>query len=121
MGPVGSAASHIHRGVITFERIDKAVEEILSRGSPPSSFIDWVGDVVATIVVKAPEWKDMSNIQRTEVIASLFAKLSFSKAKAVLPVTDERILERSFSRQRLASQVTVASGDSIKSVLHGGT
>lgn len=118
-GLISSTAKKIHKNVITFERIDKAVEELLSRGNPPSAFVDWLGDVVASIVVYAPAWTDMTIAQRTEVLSSLFAKLSFSKAKRVMPVSDTEVLKRSFSRQRAATQVIRKSNGRIPVRLDG--
>jgi hypothetical protein len=102
---IRSIASRINKDVITFERIDKAVEDLLSRGTPPTAFQDWLGDVIGVIITRVPHWRDLSVEQKTEIIASLFAKFSRSKAARLLPIIDLKVLSKRFARHRLASQV----------------
>jgi hypothetical protein len=101
-GPVAAMLRQLRRGFVTEERIDKAVEELLSGTSLPRGWIDWIGDVAAKLFVGLDAWPNLSRSQRIGIIATIFSELSASFAKKVIPELPEDVMRTKAARRSIA-------------------
>jgi hypothetical protein len=72
-------------GVVTHADIDAAVERILSGGKPPNPFVDFVGDVVADLVTRLPDYLMIPKDQRIEMVAAVISDQTRSKFRRIVP------------------------------------
>jgi hypothetical protein len=90
---------------VSYERVDKAVEDLLRQGKPVTPFIDWVGDVVASFATQLPEWKEYTWEKRVGIISSLFGKLAKAKALTLVKVDDDVVLTDQEARKIVAMEL----------------
>jgi hypothetical protein len=102
---IGRVARSIHHGVVTPGRIEEAVKRILSDGSPPSPFAEWVANVISVLVTKAPAFQDLPVEQQNSIIGAMFSRLSVKKKKVLLPGADEFVLKKGYASKTLAKHI----------------
>jgi hypothetical protein len=100
----------MRKNFVTYERVDKIVEVLLTTVGVPLLFADWVGDVIAKILVEAPQLLEASVEQKADVVASSFADLPVPKATNLLATKNNvavppNVMKVKFARKRIASQL----------------
>jgi hypothetical protein len=85
-------------GVVSHADIDAAVERVLSGGRPPSPFVDFVGDVVADLITRLPDYLLIPKDQRIEMIASVISDQSRSKFRKIVPEIPDALESMKWSR-----------------------
>jgi hypothetical protein len=96
------AISSARKVVARTEEIDKAVERIISGGGEVTPFIDWVGDVVARIVVKVPAAFEADKPLVWDLVSEIFSTLPTWKAHELIPSAPESAVNGKLSRLSLA-------------------
>jgi hypothetical protein len=92
----------LHMGAVTYEQVDKAVEDLLRKGGDVTPFIDWVSDVIATLATEMPSWKELDNDVRIGLIAALFSKLRRTRAVQLININDGMVISTAEARRALA-------------------
>jgi hypothetical protein len=102
---VNSMVSTLNAGLLTHQEIDAAVERFLSKGEAPSQFIDFVGDLVADIVTKVPNYLLLPKEQRQGIIAAVVSDQTKAKLRDIIPGIPEKILSMKWARRRFVQTV----------------
>jgi hypothetical protein len=103
--PISKMIGEFQNSVITEERVDAAVENLLARGKAPTPFIDWVGDVVGRLYVSINQWPLLDRSQKIGIIASLFSEQSASFVQKVLPGIPKDVAAQPAARREIAKRV----------------
>jgi hypothetical protein len=102
-------------GLVTQKQIDKAVEDILSGGRPPSCFVDVIGDIVARLVKTLPDYLATPIADRVRLVAFLFSKEDASKVRLCLSTLPENISRMSWA-VRLVVEGVLHSAEILTSI-----
>jgi hypothetical protein len=108
---VGKLISGVMKfGVVSHADIDAAVERILSGGHPPNPFVDFVGDVVADLITRLPDYLMIPKNQRMEMIASVISDQSRSKFRRIVPEIPDALERMKWSRFQVVLKLLHAWG-----------
>lgn len=103
--PIRHIVKSIHDGIITPERIQSAVKGLFVRGRLPQSFCDWVADTVTSLLIRMPEFFNLSDDTQRSVVASVFSRLTKKQAIQILPVMPQDIARVQFGRKAIAKRI----------------
>lgn len=108
-GPIRHIINSIHEGLVTNERIQTAVKDLLSTGKLPQSFIDWVASTVSVFLVKLPEFFHLPEEAQASMVASVFSRLREDKAKQLLPTMPPDLSRIAYGRKLLVREALRAA------------
>jgi hypothetical protein len=97
--------SRVGPNLISEERMDAAVERILSGNGPPSPFVDWVGDVISKLVALGSHWPHISHNQRIGILADAFSRLGAGAVEKLLPGIPPDIARRDYAKRTVAKAI----------------
>lgn len=108
--------------IVSYERIDKSVEALLAGYGVPGAFADWVGDCLAGLVTRVPEFMSIASMeQKKDVVVSVFASASKAQIeRATLHAIPTDIISQPFAVKRVAQRLLDASADLNKMVRDAG-
>jgi len=67
-------ADMLEKSIVTRQRVDAAVEAVLTKVGVPKAIADWVGDVIAELTVKVPEWTTQAPVaEKAAIVARAYA------------------------------------------------
>lgn len=68
-------ADMLEKSIITRQRVDAAVEAVLTKVGVPKAIADWVGDVISELAVKVPEWTTQAPVaEKAAIVARAYAE-----------------------------------------------
>jgi len=100
---LGQIIESARRAFITPERVDAAVERILSSFGVPTALADWAGDILASVITKVPDFFNASDAHLKSVASSAFGRLTPNAAVRIVPVMPKDIAGVGFARERFAA------------------
>lgn len=99
--------------VVSYERIDKSVEAVLTSYGIPRAFADWVGDCLAGLITKIPEFMHATSAeQKIDVVSSVFAAAPQTQIeRATMNLFPKDVISQDFAKKRIARSFINASAD----------
>jgi hypothetical protein len=99
--PIRGVIKSLHKGVVTSDRVEKAVEEILSNFTWKGEFKTWLGSTVSKLLIKFPDFFDLPEDVQRSVVASIYSKLPMKRQTDILPTL------KSVSTSRFGRKATI--------------
>jgi hypothetical protein len=103
LGPFGNVIRSLTKDFVTYDRVHKATELVLSQFAKLQPFSTWVATLLAELVTSIPS--TASNAQVRDIISSEYSKLSPKKAQELIPTLPSDIAKHSFARKMVANAV----------------
>jgi hypothetical protein len=116
--PISGVIKSLHSGVVTNDRVEKAVEEILSNFAWKSEFKVWLSDTVSKLILKFPDFFDLPQEVQNGIVGSLYSKMPVRKQKVVLPALKD-LGASSFARKAAVVRLLELRPEYLKAAADG--